>query len=507
MNIQDYGFDPRCRPENIQGIPARITAVHRGLFEIVCDKGCGLAHLKQGSYRTSEADYPTVGDFVMVDWTGDGESRIRETLPRSTFFARRDPSSSGHGEQAIAANFDYVFIMQALDRDFNERRLERYLTLAWQSGAVPVVVLAKADCVDNASTHVQIAESIAFGVDVCAISVKTGSGLGALDRYLEPGKTIVLLGSSGVGKSSLANALSKDELMATGEIRESDGRGRHTTSHRQLMLLENGAMLIDTPGMRELGMWNADEGLSQGFADVESYFGQCRFSDCRHDGEPGCAIAEAIRDGSLAPERWESYLKLKIETRLADDKEGFLRDKRQWEKNLSKLLRQMKQADRTAPKTGSAPVRIDRAPTQIEHGMSNSRNAPNAERVSRDRPDYRTQACTESFTCAVCGSVVVPEHAGSDHRNHCPHCLSSLHVDNRPGDRASLCKGVMEPIGVWVRKNGEWALIHRCSACGKIVSNRIAADDNSVLLMSIATKPLANPPFPLWDMGAATASG
>lgn len=254
MNIQDYGFDPRCRPENIQGIPARITAVHRGLFEIVCDKGCGLAHLKQGSYRTSEADYPTVGDFVMVDWAGDGESRIRETLPRSTFFARRDPSSSGHGEQAIAANFDYVFIMQALDRDFNERRLERYLTLAWQSGAAPVVVLTKADCVGDASTHVQIAESIAFGVDVCAISVKTGSGLGALDRYLEPGKTIVLLGSSGVGKSSLANALSEDELMATGEIRESDGRGRHTTSHRQLMLLENGAMLIDTPGMRELGV-------------------------------------------------------------------------------------------------------------------------------------------------------------------------------------------------------------------------------------------------------------
>lgn len=508
MNIQDYGFDPRCRPENIPGIPARITAVHRGLFEIVCDEGCGLAHLKQGAYRSSEADYPTVGDFVMVDWTQDGESRIRETLPRSTFFARRDPSSSGHGEQAIAANFDYVFIMQALDRDFNERRLERYLALAWQSGAVPVVVLTKADCTCDASTHVQIAESVAFGVDVCAVSVKTGSGLEALERYLKPGKTIVLLGSSGVGKSSLVNALSEDELMATGEVRESDGRGRHTTSHRQLTLLGSGAMLIDTPGMRELGMWNADEGLSQGFSDVEGYFGRCRFSDCSHNGEPGCAIAEAIRDGSLAPERWESYLKLKVETRLADDKEGFLRDKRQWEKGLSKAIRQMKQADRAALQGGRAPVQVGRVSAQAEHALPHDRAAAKPERVSpRDRPDYRTQACTESFTCSVCGSVVVPDNAGSDHRNHCPHCLSSVHVDNRPGDRASLCKGVMEPIGVWVRKNGEWAILHRCTSCGKIASNRIAADDNAMLLMSIATKPLANPPFPLWDMGAAAASG
>lgn len=521
MNMERYGLNPLRLPESATGIPARITAVHRGLFEIVCEEGVGMARLKRGAYRAPESCHPTVGDFVMIDWVKDGESRIRETLPRSTFFARRDPSSSGHAEQAVAANFDYVFIMQALDGDFNERRLERYLTLSWQSGAVPVVVLTKADCAEDVSTCIRIAESVAFGVDVRAISAKTGMGLSELDRYLEPGKTIVLLGSSGVGKSSLVNALSGDDLMAVGEVRESDGRGRHTTSHRQLTLLEGGAMLIDTPGMRELGMWNADEGLSQGFSDVEAYFGKCRFGDCRHEGEPGCAIAEAIREGELAPERWESYLKLKIETRLADDKEGFLRDKRQWEKNLSKLVRQMKQVDREAMQTGRTPMRLGRLAEQGDRASAgnereavrdgrppHAHSAAKADRAARrGRPDYRHEACIESFTCSVCGSVVVPEDAGSEHRNHCPHCLSSVHVDNRPGDRASLCRGVMEPIGVWVRKNGEWAILHRCASCGKIASNRIAADDNAMLLMSIATKPLANPPFPLWDMGAATASG
>lgn len=490
MTREPYGLDSLSLSENETGIPARIIEVHRDRYKIACAKGIGLACLKRGVYGAERESPPTVGDFVMIDWSEDGDSRIAKTLPRSTYFARRDPSSSGHSEQAIAANFDFVFIMQALDRDFNERRLERYLTLAWQSGAMPVVILTKADCVEDYSTQVRIAEGLALGVEVIAVSVKTGRGLDRLDAYLKSGKTAVMLGSSGVGKSSLLNALAGDALMNTSAVRESDGRGRHTTSHRQLALLEGGAMLIDTPGMRELGMWDADEGLSRGFSDVESYFSECKFNDCRHEGEPGCAVAAAIRRGELSSERWESYLKLKAETRFANDKEGFMRDKRQWEKGIAKQLRQMKRDEGVGKPLDRMAQQPDRA----------------AQRSSRKAklggmPDYRHEACVETFTCSVCGAVVVPEHAGSEHRNHCPRCLSSMHVDNRPGDRSSLCKGVMEPIGVWVRKNGEWAILHRCTSCGKIASNRIAADDNAVLLMSIATKPLANPPFPLWEMG------
>ena len=274
---------------------------------------------------------------------------------------------------------------------------------------------------------------------------------------MEPVSRSVAAGRSGAGKSTLVKALGGGEVMRTSGIREKDGRGRHTTTHRQLLLLENGVLAIDTPGMRELGMWEAEEGISRGFPDVEEHLGHCRFSDCSHQGEPGCAVAEAIRRGELSPERWESYRKLREESRLSGSRADFLREKQRRQKELSKTLRQWKKAD------------------------------------------YRHEPCMESFTCKVCGALVTPEDAGSRHRNHCPRCLSSVHVDNRPGDRASLCGGTMDPIGVWVRKDGEWALIHRCRACGALSSNRIAADDNPALLMSIAVKPLAEPPFPLWQ--------
>ena len=459
MNIQKYGFCPSTITNNSNGVPARITAVHRDLFEFVCDIGTGFAHLKAGEYYARSETFPTTGDFVMLDWQENGESRILQTLPRNTFFSRLDPSSSGHGEQAIASNFDYVFILQSLDRDFNERRLERYLTLAWQSGAVPVVLLTKADKSGDYSTNQRIAEQIAIGVDVCVISTKTDYGMDQLTKYLIPGKTIVFLGSSGVGKSSLINALAGEEIMATASVRKKDSRGRHTTSRRQLILLDNGVMVIDTPGMRELGMWDVSNGLENSFADVESYFGQCKFSDCRHQSEPGCAVKSAIRSGNLSREHWESYLRLNAEAQFADNKAVYLRKKKQFYKESAKYHKQ------------------------------------------GTREDYRNAACTASFICKVCGTPANPEGAGSKHRNHCPQCLSSIHVDNTPGDRTSLCKGIMEPIGVWVRKDGEWAIIHRCSSCGELRSNRIAADDNSDLLMSIATKPLSNLPSPLWQIG------
>ena len=176
----------------------------------------------------------------------------------------------------MAANFDYVFVMQSLNHDFNEKRLERYITLAWQSGSTPVVVLTKADLVGNAEEYIERMELVTLGIDVYAVSSKTGYGMGNIEKYFCPGKTVVFLGSSGVGKSSLVNALAGEEIMGVNGIREDDSKGRHTTTHRQLIMLENGAMIIDTPGMRSLGMWDVSIGLGEAFGDVEQYLGKCR---------------------------------------------------------------------------------------------------------------------------------------------------------------------------------------------------------------------------------------
>lgn len=179
-----------------------------------------------------------------------------------------------------------------------------------------------------------------MGVEIHAVSVVDGTGLNSLNKYLEPGKTVVFLGSSGVGKSSLVNALAGQEIMAISDIREDDAKGRHTTTHRQLVMLENGAMIIDTPGMRELGMWNVSTGLREAFSDVERHFADCKFSDCQHKSEPGCAIKVALKKGELSVERWKSYLKLQREAEFVDDKDAFLRSRKQWSKDISKWNRQ-----------------------------------------------------------------------------------------------------------------------------------------------------------------------
>ncbi len=249
-----------------------------------------------------------------------------------------------------------------------------------------------------------------------------------------------------------------EERIRTGEVRD-DGRGRHITTRRELFLLPGGGLIIDTPGMREVGMWDISEGLEKSFADVEAYLGQCKFNDCLHQSEPGCAIKAAIRSGALSQERWESYLRLGAEAQYAEDKEGYLQKKEQFFRQISMIN---KLGDK---RTGKV--------------------------------DFRMEPCEDSFICKICGKTAAPENAGSKHRNHCPHCLCSIHVDNKPGDRASLCKGVMEPIAVWARDNGEWAIIHRCKDCGELHSNRIAADDDPKLLLSIARRALDNPPFPL----------
>jgi ribosome biogenesis GTPase len=301
IDLSNYGFAPDKISQNSIGIPARIAAVHKDRYALICEQGETYGRLKSSAYYGNTLmDFPTTGDFVMINYNPDGDSQIIKTLDRKTKFSRNDFSGHSVGyvktvrEQVVAANFDYVFVMLSLNHDLNVRRLERYLTLAWQSGAIPVVVLTKVD----------IAEG-----------------------YEEMLKTIVLLGSSGVGKSSLVNALAGNEVMAVREIREEDSRGRHTTTHRQLLMLPNGTIVIDTPGMRELGMWEVSEGLGEVFADVEKYIGDCKFSDCRHETEPGCAVKAAIESGELSLERWKSYFKIKHEAKFTADRSVFLRDK------------------------------------------------------------------------------------------------------------------------------------------------------------------------------------
>lgn len=333
MNINDYGTVPHF--ENLPGIPARVTAVHKERYEIACDHGITHARLKTKAYYVDTQDFPTTGDFVMIHYIDNGDSQILSTLPRRTFFSRREPGPIPR-DQAVAANFDYVFIMQSLNLDFNPKRLERYLTLAWQSGATPIILLTKADLVEDYWDYLTQVERVAAGVNVHVVSAHTGQGLARLNAYLQPGNTVVFLGSSGVGKSSLLNALAGEEIMAVSAIREDDSKGRHTTTHRQLIRLKSGVMIIDTPGMRELGMWDVSEGLGDAFSDVEAYIGNCRFSDCRHQKEPGCAIKAAITAGELDIARWESYQKLQEE---AVDKAEMLRRKNEWHKGLAKFTR------------------------------------------------------------------------------------------------------------------------------------------------------------------------
>ena len=333
MNINDYGIVPNF--DGLPGIPARVTAVHKERYEIVCAHGITHARLKTREYFVDTQDFPTAGDFVMIQYIDNGDSLILATLPRRTCFSRREPGPIPR-DQAVAANFDYVFIMQSLNQDFNPKRLERYLTLAWQSGATPVILLTKADLVEDYWDYLTQVERVALGVNTHVVSAHTGQGLSRLNAYLQPGKTVVFLGSSGVGKSSLVNALAGQELMAVSAIREDDSKGRHTTTHRQLIRLDSGVMVIDTPGMRELGMWDASEGLVDAFADVEKYLGRCRFSDCHHESEPGCAIKAAISAGELDPMRWESYQNLKEE---ALSKNELFRRKHEWSKGVAKFSR------------------------------------------------------------------------------------------------------------------------------------------------------------------------
>jgi ribosome biogenesis GTPase / thiamine phosphate phosphatase len=288
--------------------PGRVAVQHRGAWQVATEQGEELVELTgRLHHEAGHGDLPVVGDWVALR-----DGLIDAVLPRASKFSRKTPWTEV-AEQVLVANVDVAFLVMGLDeRDFNVRRLERYLTTAWEGGATPVIVLNKADLTDDLEGRIAETETVAFGVPIHAVSARTGDGVEDLRRHLAGGRTAVLLGSSGVGKSSIINRLLGDERFKTADLR-SDGRGRHTTTHRELVAVPGGGVIIDTPGLRELQLWESDEGLDQAFVDVADLIASCRFSDCQHRTEPGCAVKAALAEGSLSRERWGSYQKLQRE--------------------------------------------------------------------------------------------------------------------------------------------------------------------------------------------------
>lgn len=296
----------------------RVVLVHRDRF-LVKDGEESYYCVLTGSLRY-RGEYPVVGDYVEVVVNPYGDSLIREILPRRTAFFR--PDRGGHADgfaktlqvQPLIANIDYVFIITSLNHDFSLNRIARYAAMASAGGAVPVAVLTKADLCPDAQALENKTAALSPQLQAVAVSAYTGFGLERLKVYFTPGITIALLGSSGAGKSTLINTLAGEEIMRTGGIREEDSKGRHTTTHRELIEL-NGVSFIDTPGLRELGMAAAEGGIDSTFADIVELISQCAFSDCKHDNEPGCAVRKALEEGTLIPERWKTYIRLERENR------------------------------------------------------------------------------------------------------------------------------------------------------------------------------------------------
>lgn len=322
----------------------RVAVVYRSQYHLFTEQGDLTATLT-GKFRhqtqTSE-DFPAVGDWVVIQTVDDTQQGLIEAvLPRKSQFSRQ-AAGTRTAAQIVAANVDTLFLMSGLDQDFNLRRIERYLVMAWESGASPVIVLNKADLCGNLDQAIMAVEDIAFGVPIISLSALQQDNLEALNPYLKPGYTIALLGSSGVGKSTLTNQLLSSEIQITQTVREDDSKGRHTTTSRTMLRLPSGALLIDTPGMRELQLWLAEDSVDETFADIETLAQQCRFRDCQHQSEPGCAIQAALASGELSAKRFGNYQKLQKEQAYAHrrrDQQAQHNSKARW-KSITKTIRQ-----------------------------------------------------------------------------------------------------------------------------------------------------------------------
>lgn len=356
-SLEDFGwnssFQKYYQTLKIPGsVPARVISESRGSFQVYCQYGELSAKISgKMRYRAGkENQYPSVGDWVVVEpLITEQKGIIHAVLPRKSKFSRKVAGERTE-EQIVSANVDTVFIVSGLDggRNFNLRRIERYLTLAWSSGATPVIVLNKVDLCEDINIYIQSVESIAPGISIHPVSAKRKIGIVALMNYLTKGSTAAFLGSSGVGKSALINALLGIEKLETGEVREDDRMGRHTTTRRELILLPSGGIVIDTPGMREIQLWAGEEDIQGAFHDIEMLAKQCHFADCSHNAESGCAVRAAVDRGELDPTRLDNYQKLQNELKYLASREEHstrLYEKLKWKK-IAKWSKELKNRPR-----------------------------------------------------------------------------------------------------------------------------------------------------------------
>jgi ribosome biogenesis GTPase len=360
MNLEDLGWSDyfKTQFENLEIkdglLPARISREHKGLYNIIDADGEYLTKIsnKMRYSALNYGDLPSVGDWVAAKLYPDEKKAImhgmlkrKNSLSRKAVLSGRKSDTQGKlEEQVLAANIDTVFLINGLDNDFSLRRIERYMTTVYDSGMNAVIILNKTDLVSNPGDYINQAATIAFGIPVIPVCGLTNSGIDDLKKYIQPGNTIVFLGSSGVGKSTIINRLFGADRQRVNSVRKSDHKGRHTTTSRELMILPDGGILIDTPGMREFQPWKGEEDTARSFEDIEALALRCRFKNCRHESEPGCAVREAIDHGNLDPGRYKNYTRMKKEARYLENRmevSAQLAEKRRW-KAITKLQREFK---------------------------------------------------------------------------------------------------------------------------------------------------------------------